>query len=68
MSIERSTMNKVILAMGLALALSGIAFAQEKTAREQIVGAWTLVDVTSEMDDGNKGVKWTPEIGPNVKV
>src|ERR1700749_1330323 len=32
--------------------LSDVASAQQKPAKEQIVGAWTLVSVTSEMDDG----------------
>jgi hypothetical protein len=45
-------MNKALVAIGLGLALSGAAFAQQKPAKEQIVGAWTLVSVTSEMDDG----------------
>jgi Lipocalin-like domain len=45
-------MNKALVALGLGLALSGVAFAQQKSAKEQIVGAWTLVSVTSEMDDG----------------
>jgi hypothetical protein len=48
-------MNKAVVAVGLGLALSGAAFAQQKSAKEQIVGAWTLVSVTSEMDDGKKG-------------
>jgi Lipocalin-like domain len=45
-------MKKVLVALGLGLALSGAAFAQQKSAKEQIVGTWTLVSVTSEMDDG----------------
>jgi hypothetical protein len=45
-------MNKALVAVGLCLALSGVASAQQKPAQEQIVGAWTLVSVTSEMDDG----------------
>ena len=45
-------MNKALVALGLGLALSGVAFAQQKPAKEQIVGTWTLVSVTSEMDDG----------------
>jgi hypothetical protein len=45
-------MNKALVAVGLGLALSGAAFAQQKSAKEQIVGAWTLVSVSSEMDDG----------------
>src|SRR5882757_3651038 len=51
----RDTMNKAFVAIGLGLALSGVAFAQQKSAKEEIAGAWTLVSVTSEMDDGNKG-------------
>src|ERR1041384_5148621 len=47
-------MTKLLLAVALSLALPGAAFAQ-KTAKEQIVGAWTLVSVTSATDDGNKG-------------
>jgi hypothetical protein len=53
-------MNKAFLAIPLCLALSGVAFAQQKSAREQIVGAWTLVSVTSEMDDGKKGEPFGP--------
>jgi hypothetical protein len=33
-------MNKVLVAVGLGLALSGAAFAQQKSTKEQIVGAW----------------------------
>jgi hypothetical protein len=47
-------MNKALVAVGLGLALPGAAFAQQKPAKEQIVGAWTLVSVTSEMDDGKQ--------------
>jgi hypothetical protein len=47
-------MNKALVAVALGLALSGVAFAQQKPAKEQIVGAWTLVSVTSEMDDCKK--------------
>jgi hypothetical protein len=53
-------MNRAIIAIGLGLALSGAAFAQQKSAKEQIVGAWTLVAVTSEMDDGQKGEPFGP--------
>ena len=47
-------MNKALVAVGLGLALSGVASAQQKSAKEQIVGAWTLVSVTSEMDGGKQ--------------
>ena len=53
-------MNRSIIAIGVGLALSGVAFAQQKSAKEQIVGAWTLVAVTSEMDDGKKGEPFGP--------
>jgi hypothetical protein len=53
-------MNKALVVVGLGLALSGVAFAQQKSAKEQIVGAWTLVSVTSEMDDGKKGEPFGP--------
>ena len=54
-------MNKVFLAIPLCLSLSaGVAAAEQKTAREQIVGAWTLVSVASEMDDGKKGEPFGP--------
>jgi Lipocalin-like domain len=50
----------VVAALGLCVALSGVAFAQQKSAKEQIVGAWTLASVTSEMDDGQKGEPFGP--------
>jgi hypothetical protein len=53
-------MNKAFIAVGLCLALSGVAFAQQRPVKEQVVGAWTLVSVTSEMDDGKKGEPFGP--------
>jgi hypothetical protein len=53
-------MNKAFLAIPLCFVLSAVAFAQQKSDREQIVGAWTLVSVTSEMDDGKKGEPFGP--------
>ena len=53
-------MNRAIIAVRLGLAMSISAFAQQKSATEQIVGAWTLVAVTSEMDDGQKGDPFGP--------
>ncbi len=53
-------MNNAFVVVVLSLALSGVAFAQQKSAKEQIVGAWTLVSVTSEMDDGKKGEPFVP--------
>src|SRR5438445_1114697 len=53
-------MNKAFVAIGLGFVLSGAAFAQQKSVKEQIVGAWTLVSVTSEMDDGKSGEPFGP--------
>jgi hypothetical protein len=39
----------------LSFALSGVALGQQRSAKDTIVGAWTLVSVTSETDDGKKG-------------
>jgi hypothetical protein len=36
-------MTKLLLAIGMSLALSGAALAQQNSTREQIVGAWSLV-------------------------
>src|SRR3954451_13827463 len=52
-------MNKAFLSIALCLVLPDVALAQ-KPAREQIVGAWNLVSVTSEMDDGRKGEPFGP--------
>src|SRR5215212_4124857 len=48
-------MNRTLVAVTVGVALSSGAFAQQKSAKEQIVGAWTLVSVTSEMEDGKRG-------------
>ena len=53
-------MNKAFLGILLCLVLPSVALAQQKSTREQIVGAWTLVSVTSEMDDGKKGEPFGP--------
>jgi hypothetical protein len=56
-------MHKTFLAVGLGLALSGAAFAQhpqKTTIQERIVGAWALVSVVSETDDGKKGEPFGP--------
>jgi hypothetical protein len=52
-------MTRFWLAVAFGLALSGAAFA-EKSAQEQIVGAWMLVSVTSATDDGRKGEPFGP--------
>jgi Lipocalin-like domain len=48
-------MKRLLVAVALGFALSGAAFGQQKSAKDAIVGAWSLVSVTSEMDDGKKG-------------
>ena len=53
-------MKKALVAVGLGLALSGAAFAQQKSAKEQIGGAWTLVSVTAEMEDGKQAEPFGP--------
>src|ERR1700733_1622564 len=51
---------KALVSLLLYLAASGAAFAQEKSVKEQIVGAWTLASVISEMEDGTKGEPFGP--------
>ncbi len=51
-------MKNIPAATGLGPGLPGDAFV--RPAKEQIVGAWTLVSVTSETDDGNKGEPFGP--------
>ena len=46
---------KTFLAVVLAFFLSSRAYAEPKSAKDAIIGAWSLVSVTSEMDDGSKG-------------
>jgi hypothetical protein len=53
-------MKTFFVAVGISFALSGAAFAQQKSAKEEIVGAWTLVSVASELDDGKKGEPFGP--------
>ena len=48
-------MAKLLLAIGISLALSCAAFAQQNSTKEQIVGAWSLVSVISETGDGKRG-------------
>ena len=52
--------KRALISLGLGLALSGAAFGQQKLAKEQIVGAWTLMAVTSELEDGQKGEPFGP--------
>lgn len=51
-------MVRTAAVVGIWLALSGAAVAH--SIKEQIVGAWTLVPVTSEMEDGKKGEPFGP--------
>lgn len=53
-------MKKLLIAMAVGLALSGTAFGQQKPVKDAIVGAWSLVSVTSETDDGKKGEPFGP--------
>jgi hypothetical protein len=48
-------MTNVLVTIALGIALSGTAHGQQKSAKDAIVGAWFLVSVTSETDDGKKG-------------
>src|ERR1700749_4827223 len=59
-STWRNAMKKTLVTVALSLALSTLAFAQQKSAKEELVGAWTLVSVSSEMDDGTKGEPFGP--------
>jgi hypothetical protein len=51
----------VITALGLTL-LPGGVLAQQKSLKEQIVGAWILTSVYDQGQDGKKNEPW----GPNV--
>ncbi|WP_439365308.1 lipocalin-like domain-containing protein [Bradyrhizobium sp. DASA03005] len=53
-------MKRLFVTIALGFILSGTAFGQEKSAKDAIVGAWSLVSVTSEMDDGKKGEPFGP--------
>jgi hypothetical protein len=58
--IMEDIVKRAMISLGLGLALSGAAFGQQKLAKEQIVGAWTLMAVTSELEDGQKGEPFGP--------
>jgi Lipocalin-like domain len=53
-------MKNTFVAMSLSLALSSPALAQQKSVKDELVGAWTLISVNSEMDDGTKGEPFGP--------
>ena len=53
-------MKRLFVIIALGCTLSGTASGQQKSAMEAIVGAWSLVSVTSEMDDGKKGEPFGP--------
>jgi Lipocalin-like domain len=53
-------MKRFLFTVALGVFLSGTAFGQQKSAKDTIVGAWSLVSVTSEMDDGKKGEPFGP--------
>lgn len=46
---------KSFVAIAFSIALSCTALAEQRSAKDEIIGSWTLVSVTSEMDDGTKG-------------
>ena len=52
-------MTKFLLAVAFSFALLGVASGQQ-TAKEQIIGAWMLVSVTSATDDGKEGEPFGP--------
>lgn len=47
-------MKGLLVIVALGFVLSGTAFGQQKSPKNAIVGAWSLVSVTSEMDNGEK--------------
>ena len=51
---------KTFVVILLGFVLSGTARAQQKSAKELIVGAWSLVSITSETADGTKGEVFGP--------
>src|SRR3982750_4921159 len=53
-------MKRFLATLAVGCLLSGTAFGQQKSAKDAIVGAWSLVSVTSEMDDGKKGEPFGP--------
>ena len=53
----------VAMALGVASLVGGVANAQQKSVKDQLVGAWTLVSVIVEAADGSK----TEGFGPNPK-
>lgn len=53
-------MRRSFVVIVLGFVLSGAALGQQRSAKDTIVGAWTLVSVTSEMDDGKKGEPFGP--------
>ena len=48
-------MYKAAAVIALGLAFTNAAVAQEKPFKEKLIGAWTLVSVTSETEEGKKG-------------
>jgi hypothetical protein len=57
-TLTMTTIAIVLLGLGLP---SGDAAGQQKTLREQLVGAWTYVSVDTVRPDGSR----TPMFGPN---
>jgi hypothetical protein len=59
---RRNILSLTIMALGLAM-LPGSAMSQQKSMKEQISGAWTLVSVDQTSPDGKKEQLF----GPNPK-
>lgn len=53
-------MKKTLVIFVLGFVLPAAALGQHRSTKDAIVGAWTLVSVTSEMDDGQKGEPFGP--------
>jgi hypothetical protein len=58
---RRSIVGISATVLGLAL-LSGPIAAQQKSLKEQLVGAWTLASVYDQGQDGKKNEPWGPDV------
>lgn len=59
---RRSILGAFAMTMlGLAV-LSGSATAQDKTLKQQLIGAWSLVSVYDQTTDGKKNDVWGPGV------
>lgn len=60
LNMEENGVINAFLTILLAGAASGVALAQQQSAKGRLVGAWELVSVASETDDGRKGEPFGP--------